>query len=285
MKRSKIWFASILIASALLLSVVRNSVNASPIPSTRIEHSGEQSVRRGYQKNATQNQAQTRHNETIIKSAAAPKIEQKTNASDSSTQKQRLDVWNVSDKIAAIAAGAAFLQFLALLATIRIMQKSAQRQLRAYVSGDPEFVVAFDESTPTSIRYAIRNVGQTPALAMRQSAEIVLCPFPLPTGYQFSPILSEPSPPIVLFPNVPVIGVKESRLFSTAEIADIRNRIVKIYIIGRIEYQDVFRKRHSTTFCAGIDADNDTLIKLTSYYRPPDLKISFFRAPIGNDAD
>jgi hypothetical protein len=39
----------------------------------------------------------------------------------------------MSDKIAVIASAVAFLQFLAMIATVFVMRRTAQRQLRAYV--------------------------------------------------------------------------------------------------------------------------------------------------------
>ena len=69
----------------------------------------------------------------------------------------------LSDKIAVIASAVAFLQFLALIATIFVMRRTAQRQLRAYIAvehGDVQLVNG-GEGIRAMIR--IKNFGQTPA--------------------------------------------------------------------------------------------------------------------------
>jgi hypothetical protein len=200
-----------------------------------------------------------------------------------------LRVWfneiGVGDKIATIATLIGFLQFIALSWTVWIMRRSARQQLRAYVSAVPDFIYSFDVKNSPKISFTMRNVGQTPAWDVSHRTEIFLCPNPLPSNYKFPPLTGAASAPTVLFPNVPFTGFKiASQPFSAIEIADINSGAVAIYVIGKVQYRDAFKKKRWSTFASFVGADASTLSKLTSLYVPRDLIITFNHAPIGNDA-
>jgi len=80
--------------------------------------------------------------------------------------------WTLSDRIAAVATIAAFLQFLALAGTIGVLLLTARRQLRAYVYPDNAGLYEGMMLTPPIPQHANepgatqiwRNTGQTPAL-------------------------------------------------------------------------------------------------------------------------
>jgi hypothetical protein len=71
---------------------------------------------------------------------------------------------DLSDKIAIIASVVALLQFLALVATVYMMIRTARRQLRAYVlvSGSAVANVVEGDGIPEA-QVVIENFGQTPA--------------------------------------------------------------------------------------------------------------------------
>jgi hypothetical protein len=73
--------------------------------------------------------------------------------------------WTLADRIAGIASVAAFLQFLALIATIFIMVRNGRRQLRAYLPVEPG--TTFRQSKKHRAKFEFRptvvNNGQTPA--------------------------------------------------------------------------------------------------------------------------
>jgi hypothetical protein len=189
------------------------------------------------------------------------------------------------DKIAIIATFVGFLQFVILVITWRVMRRSARRQLRAYVSAVVDFMFSFDDNHLSSASFTMKNVGQTPAYRLTHRTRIIIAPEPLPQGFKFSKLTGPGSPPIVLFPNVPFNGTKTAdRLFSTSEIASIRENTSRIYIYGEIRYRDVFGRRRWTKFSQFVSADIDTLSKLTSNYGPSDLKITFRHTSVGNDA-
>jgi hypothetical protein len=171
-----------------------------------------------------------------------------------------------ADKIATISAVAAFLQFIALVATWSLMRRSTRQQMRAYVSGWPEFISSFDESHWPLARYALKNVGQTPAHDLVHRSEIAVFLYPLPADFKLPAFTGRRSAPIVLFPNVPILGnVSRGRYFTADELTGIRDRAMRVYIFGEIRYRDVFRRRHRSTFCASVDIpEDDVLKKMTS---------------------
>jgi hypothetical protein len=87
------------------------------------------------------NQRGTEQSPFIIQIQPAPQTQEKPSTGGEKGPEKRsdtwlfgwLDGWNLSDKIAGIASVAAFLQFLALIATVWIMVRNGRRQLRAYV--------------------------------------------------------------------------------------------------------------------------------------------------------
>jgi len=73
--------------------------------------------------------------------------------------------WELADKIAVIASVVAFLQFLALVATVWVMVRNGRRQIRAYVFVDHgSFELMTTDKNRLFIRglVSIKNYGQTP---------------------------------------------------------------------------------------------------------------------------
>jgi hypothetical protein len=164
----------------------------------------------------------------------------------------------------------------------RNADETAQRQLRAYVSGTPEFIFSFDETHPPRIRFRIHNSGATPANEVRHRASIAALP-----GDDFRlPILTTNfSAPCVLFPNTELRGSEEREApLDPAAIAALREGSACLYCYGEIEYLDAFLHPHTTRFCHEVCADRETMQKLISLYGPDDLKIDFRIAPFGNMA-
>jgi hypothetical protein len=93
----------------------------------------------------------------------------------------------------------------------------------------------------------LKNSGQTPAYRVVSSAQIAVIE-PIHEASLVAPPLLEKFAanlgPGSKITNSPRLG----RQLSAAEIADINNRAKGLYLFGRIEYRDVFRKRRFTTF-------------------------------------
>jgi hypothetical protein len=211
--------------------------------------------------------------ETKVNSAQAP--EKPTNSRD----------WNVSDTIALIAAFVAALQFGALVATIGVMILSARRQLRAYVSGQPNFIFSFDKINPIRVSFNLLNVGATPAHKVRHRGNVTIAPNPIVAGFALPELTNSFSPPLVLFPNLQFNGtIGAENVFSVAQIAQIIDGRAVIYAYGEILYEDIFGTERTTRFCSRAIADRETLQKLADNYGPKDLSVSFEVAPMGNSA-
>jgi hypothetical protein len=188
------------------------------------------------------------------------------------------------DKIALIATVVALLQLVALLLTYRVMRRSARQQLRAYVSGVPDFISSFDETHTPRASFTMRNLGQTPAHNVVSRGEIAALPYPLPIGFKLPPVSGPVSSVTDLFPNVPLIGNRtKATPFTIAELTGIRNGSMRVYIFGEIRYRDVFGRRRRTTFCNSVNPDDEAILrKLASNSTEIFSNIKFEAAPIGN---
>jgi hypothetical protein len=164
--------------------------------------------------------------------------------------------WGLSDKIAVIASIVAFLQFIALVWTVIVMIRNGRRQLRAYVLPENSGILEGTTLVPPQpakanvpgVGMLIKNGGQTPAYNVISVAKIAVIP-----------VVNEntalPLPPMVQqFPLTLGAGSTFSkalwfdRPLTVQEISDIGIGIQAIYLFGRIEYRDAFKKRHFANF-------------------------------------
>jgi len=164
--------------------------------------------------------------------------------------------WGLSDKIAVIASFVAFLQFVALVCTVLVMILNGRRQLRAYVA--PETIGVFEGNMmsppqPTrvnvpGIAMLIKNCGQTPAYKVVSWAQIAVIAVKDENLALVLPTLEE------RFSNTLSAGgtfnksLWFDRPLTPNEITDIASGVRAIYLYGRIEYQDAFKKRRFTNF-------------------------------------
>ncbi len=200
-----------------------------------------------------------------IPSAAAPVLssgsasampKQPSISSGKETNKQNEPpTWSLSDKIAFWAVVAGTLQAAALLMTLRLMQLSARRQLRAYVFA--ETFDLFDGATmqppqPAHINepgvlLMLKNSGQTPAYNVVSTATIQVIE-PIHEARLIAPPLvdkfSANLGPGTSIRNAPWLG----RQLTPADVADINSGAKGLYLYGRIEYRDVFKKKRFTAF-------------------------------------
>lgn len=213
---------------------------------------------------------------------------QKSDTPQTESGNKPTEKWSLSDKIAVVATVAAFLQFVALVITILDGRRSSRRQLRAYVSGQPNFISSFDESHWPIVSIAMQNFGQTPAYELIHRSGIEVFPYPLPSGFVLPQITAAWTLPVVLFPNLPLVGeMQRGSPFSSSKLAALRDRTMRVYIFGEIRYRDVFRRKCWTTFCVSVTAKDDNIwekITTNSSERFPS-GITYETATAGNDAD
>jgi hypothetical protein len=200
-------------------------------------------------------QQQPSANEPVGKIVEPGEHQGSPQAGESESAKDPQQSWGLSDKIAAIASASAFLQFLALVVTIWIMIVNGRRQLRAHVFPDNITIVdgtmlsppELDKADRPAVSMHIRNSGQTPAYRVVSWWEI-----------RVIPVLEESTlivPPLIqtYYTTVGTGCTFNKNLWyhvalTTDEKDEIYSGTCGIYVHGRIEYQDAFKKRRFANF-------------------------------------
>jgi len=225
--------------------------------------------------------------------ARAQEREAKSDKHDAEDLKAQQDAANAAQRAAASAEReevpaivqiilASFGTVIALIALITSIwttiraDRTSRAELRAYVSGEPNFIVAFDATNFSGGRFAIKNVGQTPALKVRSRATVEIFPEPLPPNYAFPEITNPFFPAGTVFPGSDFTGtVRATRLFTQNEIDAVRAFQASPYIYGTIEYIDIFGTPHETRFSRRAVGDQQNVDKLVQAWKPSDLEIRF----------
>jgi hypothetical protein len=195
----------------------------------------------------------------VVKILPAPQTNEKPTDGAAQHPEKAPQDWTTGDIIAGIAAIAAILQAIALIWTILILMRTAQRQLRAYVTHEIKAWRGINDGKPLATQIALMAHGETPARAVRVIGIIDIMPFPLPTGYQLPELWTEFPQSTNVFPgetNNPAVGlITAKRPFTDAEIVEITSETSKrrAYMLGHIYYRDVFNKRRETTFRAFLE--------------------------------
>lgn len=161
----------------------------------------------------------------------------------------------LADEIGIGVLAAGLIQAGALIWTILLARKTAQRQLRAYVGPDTADLVSGSVVNPPNPARAdepgavliCKNTGQTPAYKVRIHAQVAVIEpksesslvVPQLQAGQYSTLGTN-----VVSRNLPVLG----RNLTAQEIADIHKGVRAIYLYGRVEYLDTFNKRRFTAF-------------------------------------
>ena len=152
----------------------------------------------------------------------------------------------LADKIAVIATVVAFLQFLALVATFWVMVLNGRRQLRAYVFVDHGSFELSTDKNRLFIRGLVRvkNYGQTPGY------ELVTC-----TRMDIFDTKSPSFNEDYMGLGKSVIGPGSERDITVnkgpideADLVAIRAGTKSIFIWGRIDYIDAFKKKRYLKF-------------------------------------
>jgi hypothetical protein len=138
---------------------------------------------------------------------------------------------------------------------VGIAQKTAHRQLRAYVIALPGAFLAQDHAT--NLRFdakpLLKNVGQTPAYNVRYNAVLRVLPQPLPDQFNF-----ELANNFASISSKTTIGSGQENFmhkylegFLSDEdiIAIIAPGGSKLCFYGEATYTDIFNKHHKTEFC------------------------------------
>jgi hypothetical protein len=191
------------------------------------------------------------------------------------------DGWPLSDTIAAIVSLAALLQFLALLIVIAVMVRASRRQLRAYVfprdaglfegmmlvpplpahTNEPGVVLNFYNSGQTPAYRAVVWAGLEIIDPAREDGLVV----PKFQANIHTAIGSNETMPKTLW---------YGRALTDTEIGDINDQVQAIYLYGRLEYRDAFKKRRYCNF----------RLRYNGQFPPPE-GVLLLHCENGNDAD
>jgi hypothetical protein len=170
-------------------------------------------------------------------------------------------VLHTTDEAMQAAARAAKDSAVAAKAAVELSDRTAERQLRAYVGitlpEDGPATSSFVPPAIPTIRLGIRNSGQTPAYDVEYSAIVDIRAYPL---NDFSgPPATNPSNPITLFPGTFALSwgmtIRPKRALTDEEVVSIQDgKSKRLYFWGTIKYRDAFNKPRWTTFCLGFYA-------------------------------
>jgi hypothetical protein len=130
--------------------------------------------------------------------------------------------------------------------------ENARKQLRAYVSAQPDFV---DNVGPTTIRMrlSLTNHGATPASKVVTAVAIGILPFPLPQQYPFVEPASAIGEGGATIHSGSTVTVHSTESFPVTDIANaIKNAGVRIYMYGTVQYEDAFGLTQTTRFCRSV---------------------------------
>ncbi len=177
-----------------------------------------------------------------------------------------------TDVAVAIFAGMLFVATVVLtlvgLAQWGVASRTAQRQLRAYisvrVSGD--FPPIWSPTDGISVTLDVHNAGETPAhgvinlLSVGHSTYPLNAPLPEPD--------EGPNPATASLGPKATLQIEGDRPGPLSEeiATHLRNGTLRIYVFGEIRYRDAFRVRRYTRFCITLPVEMDGSIGKAQYY-------------------
>lgn len=153
-------------------------------------------------------------------------------------------------KAATESAQASKIQAEVAQETLKTMQDTAERQLRAYVLVEARRIKQFDTANPTVVELCIKNVGQTPAYEIQISAGVQVLPVNIPAGTNFNASFQGNISITTVHPNNELFtDARSSTPLSSAEISQIKNGTQnRLYVAGTLKYRDAFKKQRATEF-------------------------------------
>jgi hypothetical protein len=150
----------------------------------------------------------------------------------------------------AVLTFATFFLWLSIRRLAKTANRTAEAQLRAYISVTPKQVLNWGHKTNNlGISFDIVNHGQTIGSDIRHSFSMAILDAPLPNGHVFQKPEREHDQTISLFPRmiVPVRLYLDS-LLTADEITGIEKGDKRFHTWGVMSYRDAFRKMRTTRF-------------------------------------
>jgi len=176
------------------------------------------------------------------------KAQEKPKADSNEGHGKLPETWSLSDKIAVIASVVAFLQFLALIATVFVMRRTAERQLRAYIMVDTARIDNLKVGEKPVAHLTFKNSGQTPAREVSHWCAMGFDTFPHRIPIKSVDEDEEFNPRPLAPQGVIHTRTDERRALNQATMDAIVEGTYAVYVVGQIRYFDAFGVRRETDF-------------------------------------
>lgn len=146
-----------------------------------------------------------------------------------------------------VSANAASASAQATAESVRIMRETAERQLRAYISGQASSFKYDATKKNVVVEVHFKNFGQTPAYNVRCWMGVTVREHPLGSLLQNPPV-ELPLAKEVLAPSRHSIITVPTRELSDLEINQFMSGQTVVYAFGEISYSDAFGQHRVTKF-------------------------------------
>lgn len=137
---------------------------------------------------------------------------------------------------------------------VSTMESNAKKQLRSYLSVIIDTGIYQDEKLLFEAKPSLRNTGFTPAYKVSYWAKAGVFPSPLPDNFTLTSEAEMTKRDAVLAPHhsFQLSALVEKR-FGDSEAEDIKfGKGKKVYVWGKVIYEDIFGETHYTNFFHGI---------------------------------
>jgi len=159
-------------------------------------------------------------------------------------QQNQINTWALIALVATLFATG--IAAVAAWVTVRTMQETAKRELRAYINLDNATVTVKDGEF--MFRATLKNYGQTPAHSVVSIRAVR--PFELPvTGAPDLTAIDDETPAGTIGPGTDIILEDWMPRLSEADRTSLSMRKYGLFYFGRIRYVDAFGNFHQTDFC------------------------------------
>jgi hypothetical protein len=102
------------------------------------------------------------------------------------------------------------------------------------------------EGTDFGVRFVLSNVGKTPALEVMTRARLRIAPCEPDEMWPDNRPGITPTP---LFPGEEIFFDSDRAPISLRSAAEYRSGLTNVYVMGRVDYRDVFGSPHQTSVC------------------------------------
>lgn len=181
----------------------------------------------------------------------------------------------------ALAGGA----LVALVKDLRQNRRSAELQLRAYVSATPSQLESYEVGTHPVVHLDFRNGGSSPAYGVYHYGDVAVLSLPLETDPTINRTPPNQTPaPFSLFSTDTRMGkIAASKKITSEQIEAIQQGEKGLFAYGDVIYYDTFGVRRETEFCAYLSGQNFHDARVRSRNNPGEnIPIQWMIAPFHN---